>query len=116
MSVTIAIPSKGRLKSQVLQFLASKGFCIVEPKRREMHTTIHGHPHFKIVFLHPKDIALLLHEGAVDIGFTGLDLIAETKAEVQTVFSLNSSKVSLCILAPFNSSISQPYQLQNKTV
>jgi ATP phosphoribosyltransferase len=113
---TIAIPSKGRLKQQVLNFLKSKGYPVVEPKGRQLHTFIEGKSYLKVVYLHAKDIALLLHEGAVDIGFTGLDLIAETKAQIRPVARIGDCKVKLCILVSRDSPSYHPSHLLDKTV
>lgn len=113
---TIAIPSKGRLKERVLQFLEKKGYPVLPPKGRELWTTIVGKEHLKVIFLHAKDIAVLIDEEVIDIGFTGLDCIFETKASIRPVVRLGECKVKICILVSEESPSNHPFHLLNKVV
>lgn len=113
---TIAIPSKGRLKEKVLDFLQKKGYSVLPPKGRELWSAIEGKEHLRVIFLHAKDIATFIDEGVVDIGFTGLDCIFETGARVRPVVRLGECKVKVCILVPESSPWYHPFHLLDKVV
>jgi ATP phosphoribosyltransferase len=114
--MVIAIPNKGRLKEQVLCFLKGIGYPVAAPKGNRLQTFIEGKEQCKVVFMHAKDIAYMLDEGIVDVGITGLDLIAETRVQVRTVAKLGIGKVKMCLLVPEDSKWSHPFHLLNKTI
>lgn len=114
--IVIGIPSKGRIKELVLAFLQEKG-CIVEPpKGRQLQSTLKGDPSCHVVFLHARDVAVMLHEKIIDVGFTGLDLIADTNANVRPVVRLNCGKVKMALMVPSTSPHYHPFHLLHKSV
>lgn len=81
MSVTLALPSKGRLKEQTLAVLAKAGFEVVLPNdERNYRARVEGEDDLDILFLSASEIARELGYGSVDLGVTGEDLIRETLA------------------------------------
>jgi ATP phosphoribosyltransferase len=114
--IVIAIPSKGRLKEKVLSFLEDKGLIVVPPSGRQLQSILENAPEHLVVFMHPKDIALMIHEGIIDIGFTGLDLIADTNVKIRPVVRLNSAKVKLALLVPEDSLSYHPFHLLHKSI
>lgn len=82
MSVTLAIPSKGRLREQTLGMLQAAGFGVVTPRdERTYRTRIEGRGDIEIAFLSASEIAGELARGGVDLGITGEDLLRESIAE-----------------------------------
>jgi ATP phosphoribosyltransferase len=77
-TVTLAIPSKGRLMESAAQLLESAGFGIerlgAERGYRGRLTGIDG---VDVAFLSASEIAQKLREGAIDLGVTGEDLLRE---------------------------------------
>jgi ATP phosphoribosyltransferase len=114
--IVIAIPSKGRLKEHVLNFLNAKGLPVAPPEGRQLQTCLKNDPNALVVFIHPRDIALMLHEEIIDVGFTGLDLIEETKVKIRPVIRLNCGKVKMSLLIPNESSSYHPFHLLHKSV
>jgi ATP phosphoribosyltransferase len=114
--IVIAVPSKGRLKEKVLAFLKDKGVIIVPPEGRQLQSVVENSLDHLVVFMHPKDIALMIHEGIIDVGFTGLDLIADTNVQIRPVVRLNSAKVKLALLVPQDSPSYHPFHLLNKSI
>lgn len=114
--IVIALPSKGRLKEKVLTFLQDKGCTVKPPLGRRLQSVLENDPSCLIVFMHPRDIALMLNEGVIDVGFTGLDLIVETDVHIRPVVRLNCGKVKLALLVPQNSICYHPFHLLNKTI
>jgi ATP phosphoribosyltransferase len=82
MTVTLALPSKGRLKDQALEVLAKAGLPVSLPDdARKYHARIDGRTDIDIVFLSASEIAGEIGAGAVDLGVTGEDLVRETLAD-----------------------------------
>ncbi|MEO3386416.1 ATP phosphoribosyltransferase [Mesorhizobium sp. CAU 1741] len=84
MTVTLALPSKGRLKDDSMAALAKAGFSVVTPKdERRYRASVDGRDDIEIAFLSASEIARELASGTVDLGVTGEDLVRETIAEWQ---------------------------------
>lgn len=115
-SARIAVPSKGRLKKKVLDFLESKGYPVKMNTGKLLQSTIEGKEHLQIIYLHAKDIVNMLEEGFIDIGFTGLDLIAEAKSTLRPVVRIGECKVKLCLLVQESRAYDHPFHLMDKTI
>jgi ATP phosphoribosyltransferase len=82
MTVTLALPSKGRLKDQALAVLASAGLVVSLPgDDRKYRARIEGRDDVEVAFLSASEIAGELGQGSVDLGITGEDLVRENLAE-----------------------------------
>ncbi|MEJ5082197.1 MULTISPECIES: ATP phosphoribosyltransferase [unclassified Ochrobactrum] len=81
MTVTLALPSKGRLKEQTLAVLEKAGYNVILPDdSRNYRARVEGENDLDILFLSASEIARELGYGSVDLGVTGEDLIRETLA------------------------------------
>lgn len=81
MTVTLALPSKGRLKEQTLAVLENAGYKVILPDdSRNYRARVEGENDLDILFLSASEIARELGYGSVDLGVTGEDLIRETLA------------------------------------
>ncbi len=84
MGVTLAVPSKGRLKEQALEVLARAGLAVRLPEdQRKYHARIEGRDDIDVSFLSASEIAGEIGQGAVDLGITGEDLLRENLADWQ---------------------------------
>ena len=82
MPITLALPSKGRLKEQALEVLARAGLAVNLPDDdRRYRATIEGRPDIEIAFLSASEISGEIGQGHVDLGVTGEDLIRENLAD-----------------------------------
>ena len=80
MSVTLALPSKGRLKEQALEALARAGLVVALPedeRKYRARTSVDG-ADVDVAFLSASEIAGELGQGKIDLGVTGEDLVRET--------------------------------------
>ncbi len=85
MTVTLAIPSKGRLKEQALEVLARAGLAVSLPEDdRKYHARIARRDDIDVAFLSASEIAGEIGQGAVDLGITGEDLLRENLADWQS--------------------------------
>ena len=82
--ITIGLPSKGRLKDKAIAFFNNKGLKILQSnKERNYFATIENKPDIKIIYLHAKEIIQRLGDGTLDVGISGLDLLNESKKNLQ---------------------------------
>ncbi|MEM9734854.1 MAG: ATP phosphoribosyltransferase [Pseudomonadota bacterium] len=76
--LTIAIPSKGRLRQDTLDRFEKAGLAIEVPKDdRSYQTVLQGRDDVEIAFMSASEIANELAEGTVHMGVTGEDLARE---------------------------------------
>lgn len=81
MTITLALPSKGRLKEKTLSILANAGYKVILPDdERNYRAKVENAADIDILFLSASEIARELGYGNIDLGITGQDLIHETLA------------------------------------
>ncbi|MBO0661806.1 ATP phosphoribosyltransferase [Jiella sp. MQZ9-1] len=78
MSLTLAIPSKGRLMEKSLAALKSAGIDVIAGETRSYRTSVSGFDGLDVLLLSASEIARQLRDGAIDFGVTGEDLIRES--------------------------------------
>ena len=82
MTITLGIPSKGRLKDQSLEILAKAGLAVSLPgDDRKYRARIEGRDDIDVAFLSAAEIAGEIGQGGVDLAITGEDLLRETVAD-----------------------------------
>ena len=70
--IKIGIPSKGRLRKDVLNiFKKNKLNLISERGERDLLGSIRQYKNIKILYLHAREIIERLGDGSLDIGFSG---------------------------------------------
>lgn len=91
MSISLALPSKGRLKEQALEVLERAGLSVVLPKdQRSYRAKVKGYGGLEILFLSASEIARELGNGGLDLGVTGEDLMRETIANADERMSIEA--------------------------
>ncbi len=91
MSVSLAIPSKGRLREQTLEAFTAAGLKVSEPEdSRSYRGRIESEPELEVSFLSASEIARELASGNIDLGITGEDLVREAVAEWQARMSIEA--------------------------
>lgn len=84
MTVTLALPSKGRLKEKTIELLKKAGLEVILPDdERTYRAKVRNEPDIDILFLSASEIARELGYGNLDLGVTGVDLIYETLTHPQ---------------------------------
>lgn len=82
MAVTLALPSKGRLKDAAIDKLAAAGLKIAAPDdHRRYRARIEGRDDIEILLLSASEIARELALGGLDLGVTGEDLVCEALSD-----------------------------------
>jgi len=84
MSITIALPSKGRLREDALAIFTAAGLPVIPPRdARTYRTRIEGRDDVEIAFLSASEISGELGAGSIDMGITGEDLLRENIADCE---------------------------------
>lgn len=102
----IGLPSKGRLAEQAEELLRQAGLHF-RRQPRSLFALV-GELPVEVTFLRTEDIPVLCAEGAIDMGITGSDLVAESAADVVTRMALGIGKCRLAICVPEDSPLEQP--------
>ena len=93
-TLTLAIPSKGRLMEQAAEVLETAGYTIERSgTERGYRGVLKGIEGVEVAFLSAGEIAQNLREGKIDFGITGEDLLREKSDPAENLVS---------ILAPLN--------------
>ena len=82
--INIGIPSKGRLRKDVLKvFSKNKLKLLSERGERDLFGYIKGLKNINVTYLHAREIVERLGDGSLDIGFSGYDLLKESEINIQ---------------------------------
>lgn len=92
--LTIAIPSKGRLREPTWSLLEASGLSPQEPGERVLMAQCRN-ADVDILFVRTDDVPEYVQDGVVDCGVTGLDLVAEKECAVEVLLRLNFGTCSL---------------------
>lgn len=94
----VAVPNKGSLSETATDILAEAGY----PGRGDSKSlTIADHENgIEFYFLRPKDIAIYVASGHLDMGITGRDLAADTREETEELLELGFGDSSFRYAAP----------------
>ncbi|HVW38410.1 MAG TPA: ATP phosphoribosyltransferase [Pirellulales bacterium] len=105
----IGMPSKGRLSEIAGELLKEAGLSF-RRSERSLFARCRDIP-IDVTFLRTEDIPVLCAEGAIDMGITGSDLVAESGAEVVERLDLGVGQCRLAICVPEDSDIREPRQI-----
>jgi ATP phosphoribosyltransferase len=75
--IRLALPSKGRIADDALNFMADAGLRVYKPNPRQLTADIPSMPRLTVLFQRAGDIAVSVRDGSVDFGITSWDLVCE---------------------------------------
>jgi ATP phosphoribosyltransferase len=82
----VAVPNKGILSDSAILMLKEAGYTVRrDPKDLHVVDQAHG---IEFFYLRPRDIATYVGAGSLDVGFTGLDLLLDSRSKAETVANL----------------------------
>ena len=114
MNLRIGVPSKGRL-AEIAEALLKEAGLHFRRTERSLFARCRELP-VDITFLRADDIPVLCAEGAIDLGVTGADLVAESRVELNTRLELGVGNCKLAVCVPEASPITHPGQLNGARV
>lgn len=113
-NLRIGIPSKGRLAELSTQLLKEAGLRF-RRQDRSLFARVREMP-IDVTFLRTDDIPVLCAEGAIDLGITGGDLVAESGAELTARLNLGVGSCRLAVCVPDDGDVKQPADLAGKRI
>jgi ATP phosphoribosyltransferase len=110
----VGVPSKGRLADLACQLLGDAGLSFRRTER-SLFARCKEMP-VEVTFLRTDDIPVLVAEGAIDLGITGADLVAESGAEVVHRLDLGVGSCRLALCVADDSPVTEPRQLDGRRI
>ena len=97
----LAIPNKGRLVEPTVRLLRDAGL-VFEADDRALVARVQNFD-LDILFVRTNDIVEFVNDGVAELGVTGLDLVAESDADVPLVRKLGYGRCRLTLAVPDDS-------------
>jgi ATP phosphoribosyltransferase len=92
--LTLAVPSKGRLREPSWTLLEASGVSPQEPGERVLQAHCRN-ADIDLLFVRADDVPEYVQDGVVDCGITGLDLVYERECNVEVLLRLGYGTCSL---------------------
>ncbi|MBE6391624.1 MAG: ATP phosphoribosyltransferase [Lentisphaerae bacterium] len=97
-NLKLAVPNKGALSEGAVSLLQRAGYrCSRSGRELVVSDSENG---IDFVFLRPRDIALYVGNGIIDLGITGIDLAGDSGADVEVLYKLGFGKSRYCFATP----------------
>ncbi|AFT90518.1 ATP phosphoribosyltransferase [Paraburkholderia phenoliruptrix] len=104
MTISLAIPSKGRLQAQTFDALAKAGLPVEQPNKRNYTAGLIGRGEVEVFCFPASEIVAKLARGAVDIGITGEDLLLESSDDwnekMEIIARLGFARADIVVAVP----------------
>jgi len=98
MTLKIAIPNKGALSLAATDILKESGYRQRSDTKELRLVDVENDVEF--FYLRPRDIALYVGEGTLDVGITGRDLLLDSGAKAEEVMSLEFGRSTFRFAGP----------------
>jgi ATP phosphoribosyltransferase len=102
--LTIAIPNKGSLSNDAVTLLTDAGYH-VKRLGRELKL-VDQENEVSFIFLRPRDIAVYVGNGVLDLGITGRDLVVDSEADAEELLALGFGKSRFYYAVPADCDLS----------
>lgn len=104
MTIRLAIPNKGRLQQPTAAMLKQGGLSY-EKTDRALAVPVRNMD-LEVLFVRTDDVAEFVADGVADLGVTGIDLLAESDLQLETIEKLGFGHCRLTAAVPKISTIS----------
>ncbi len=94
------LPNKGSLGDASVQLLEDAGYAVRRDGRQLVVHDVEGSVDF--FYLRPRDVAVYVSAGSLDLGITGRDLLIDSKAEAPETLALGFGRSSFRFAAKSN--------------
>lgn len=114
----IAIPNKGRLSEKIYELLSAAGLSFPSKSERTLQVTTKDGK-YSLIFVRTQDIPKFVEDEVADIGFTGLDVVVESKAQLDKIMDLDFGQCDMVVAVKeedeFNSASELPTEIKVAT-
>ncbi|MCU0282347.1 MAG: ATP phosphoribosyltransferase [Candidatus Nanopelagicales bacterium] len=100
----VAVPNKGALSDPARQILLEAGY-LAGANLRDLVVADHANG-VEFFFLRPRDIAIYVGSGTLDLGITGLDMLLDSGAQAREVMRLGFAPSTFRLAAPVGAATS----------
>ena len=101
--IKIALPNKGALADEAARLMSEAGYNC---RRYARELWVYDKDQeIDFVFLRPRDIAVYVDRGILDLGITGRDLVSEADVRVSEVLALGFGRSNFCYAVPQGSEL-----------
>src|SRR4051795_3236215 len=94
----IAVPNKGALSSAATEMLHESGYR--QRQDTKELSLVDAENGVEFFYLRPRDIALYVGEGTLDVGITGRDLLLDSGAKAEEVLGLGFGRSTFRFAGP----------------
>ncbi len=109
----VALPNKGQLSEPSREMLREAGYLQSATMRELVVQDPDNDAEF--FFLRPRDIAIYVGSGTLDVGITGLDLLLDSAADAESILDLGFGPSTFRVAVP-HGSFSEVSQLAGKRI
>lgn len=109
----IALPNKGSLSEEAVQLIREAGYNCRRYSRELI--VLDNTNHVEFVFLRPRDIAIYVSQGILDMGVTGRDLALDSAADVMELMALGFGRSDFHYAVPAETDLT-PDQFAGKRI
>lgn len=109
----IAIPNKGRLSEKIYELLSSAGLSFPSKSERTLQVMTKDGK-YSLIFVRTQDIPKFVEDEVADIGFTGLDIVTETKANVDKIMDLDFGQCDMVVAVKEEDEINSASELPSE--
>jgi ATP phosphoribosyltransferase len=99
MTLRFGVPNKGRLNERTIELLTKAGLDLGEDIGRKLYVKVKNQD-LEIMFVRAQDIPEFIARGAIDVGITGLDQLAESGHDLKNVLNLQFGYCRLAVAVP----------------
>lgn len=110
MTLKFGIPNKGRLNERTIYLLRKSGLDLGEDLGRKLYVKARNQD-VEIMFVRAQDIPEFIATGAIDMGITGLDQLAESGYDLVDALDLEFGYCHLAVAAPDSAGITDISQV-----
>ncbi len=112
MTLKFGVPNKGRLNERTIELLAKAGIDLGEDVGRRLYIRARNQD-IEVLFLRAQDIPEFVATGAIDIGITGQDQVAEAGAKLEQVLELRFGYCHMAVAVPEASGIKDSSEIKD---
>jgi len=94
----IALPNKGSLSEEARALISEAGYNCRRYSRELKVTDVENQVEF--IFLRPRDIAVYVQSGIIDLGVTGRDLAMDSESQLDELLPLGFGRARFCYAVP----------------
>jgi len=113
--LSLALPSKGRLREPSWSLLEASGVSPQEPGERVLQAHCRN-ADIDLLFVRADDVPEYVQDGVVDCGITGLDLVYERETNIEVLLRLGYGTCSLQAAVPMEDAAEDVADLNGRRI